>query len=564
MNKNLFSTIALTAFASMAFLTTQSCLHANESRAGDPALDTTSVNGWIVIGTDGKTHNDLMASTRDAGRGKNVLAWRIVRGGPLTVLAHPSSTTDFQTLEFDIWSSRDSVAAVQLEDIDHAKFHSPVPLSANSWKHVKLEPHDFKINDDSPVKKSRLEPEKLGNAFSFVELGLLLKAKEDNLLRFDNVRLSRAIVKGMESLPPVINRKLIVTKNVLIDHPVVIEPGGSLTITAPQAKIFSNIVVKGGSLAFNGTCINAEGRLAHDLSVKIIDGGKLSLKNAQWYAPFMSALDVAKGCRADFVKVRFNGSGLTTTLEPGATVQLSEVENPGEFVIPPGSRVTANASQGLLFWLMFNSENPTTIQFPSDKSIVKNWQAPEGSKIGLTVNNCRNTMWAIVSASGSTLKVERTKLRAVGLLISKPGPFVVSGVRNKSASPLPAGLSDRKLDLSNSFVETWNFYPCLEAQVSIENCIFGELMTFNKSKVKVERSICDATGGYIRSRQESSILLHNSTFACPVISDEKSRITVDNCKVNGAVTACGRSSIKVIGGRLASPPRSLDQARIEH
>ena len=80
--------------------------------------------------------------------------------------------------------------------------------------------------------------------------------------------------------------------------------------------------------------------------------------------------------------------------------------------------------------------------------------------------------------------------------------------------------SKRILRLVNTEVVTWNFYSSLHSKLSIENCIFGELLAFDSSSVIIENSICDGTGGYLGAVGNSSVIVIRSLISSQVIARE--------------------------------------------
>lgn len=562
MAKIRFSSIRKVRALSLSPLLALACAYLALTTVNAQTIDTKSTTGWLVVGSDGKHYPETISDSLNQDKGGKLLEWRVSRGLKAMALAKAVAITDLKSIDFDIWSKNDTLVAVQIEDQDKARFHAPVVLQGGKWKHVTLSPRDFKINDDSPVKKTAVQPEQLGNILSFIELGGALKAKDANVLRLDNLHLVRGNPAKAVSAPSVITKPVTINSNLTIDKPLDIRPGGKLTITAKQLTLRAPVTVDGGTLVINEARLSAEGRMPHDLSINVKNGGQIIMTNAVWLSSQMTSLNLENASSAEFNNVRFSGSGLTVELKPGNKVELKKVENLGEFVISPGARVNAYDSKGLLFWLIFNKENPTKIELPQEPS-VKDWLAPTSAKLDIHIRQSSNIMWGLVVDSGSKVHLNKNNLRAVGMLFTKPGNYAVTGIRNNSTAAFPASLVDRRVELSGSSVQSWNFYPSSRTNLSLSKCLFGELIAFGDGEANITDSTCDGSGGYIGAHHSSKVKLTNSVLQCPIVSFEQSQIILQSCQARSAVSASGQSKIRITSSSLADSPQKLDQAQIE-
>jgi hypothetical protein len=528
-------------------------------------IDTGNSTGWLVIGSDGKHYQDSLSESLSPDRGKKTLEWRVSRGLKAMALAKAVPISNLKSVEFDIWSKNNTLTAVQIEDQDRARFHAPIILTGGKWTHVMLTHRDFKINDDSPVKKTAVQPEQLGNILSFVELGRLLnakEAKEANILRLDNLRLVRGSEPKTVSAPSVVTKPETITENLTIDRPLEIRQGGKLTIAAKQVTLRAPITIDGGTLALNGARVRAEGRMPHDLAIKLKRGGKLTMTDSVWLSSYMTSLNLESASAAEFNNVRFSGSGFTVELKPGNKIDLHKVEDLGEFVIAPGAKISATDCRGLLFWLIFTKENPAAIVLPQE-SAVKNWLAPAAAKFAIQIRQSSNIMWGLVVDSGAQVRLNKTNLRAVGVLFTQPGRYEVSGIKNKSIQAFPTSLSDRSVDLGGSSVQSWNFYPSSKTHLKLSQSIFGELIAFGDGEATINDSTCDGSGGYIGAHDSSKVKLVNTLLQCPVVSFEQAQILLQSCKMKSTINASGKSKIEVLGGTMAEAPQKFDQAEVE-
>jgi hypothetical protein len=82
--------------------------------------ETSSTAAWIVLGIDGKPYHDSLSSQSRSESGRKVLEWRILRAKIIAALATGIATSNLRSV--DVWSKNNSLAAVQIEDVDKARF----------------------------------------------------------------------------------------------------------------------------------------------------------------------------------------------------------------------------------------------------------------------------------------------------------------------------------------------------------------------------------------------------------------------------------------------------------
>lgn len=144
-----------------------------------------STEGWLVwIVNTGQQANDKLTSSD---------GWLRLKydRSEFVLLAHMTPVTGLKELKVEIKSDVDAIIGFGVEDQDKARFHYPVQLTAGKETTVTIKPEDFKLNDDSPTKKDKLEPEKLGNGYLIADLGLFVGATGENTLHIWKVTISR-------------------------------------------------------------------------------------------------------------------------------------------------------------------------------------------------------------------------------------------------------------------------------------------------------------------------------------------------------------------------------------
>jgi hypothetical protein len=132
----------------LLILAVSSPTHGQETKRFE--FDTTA--GWVSVDLGGKPLSKGGVKTE-----KGRLSFSYERTGPALLVHYAALLTGLQTLSLHIRSVQPATLVTFVEDRDGAKFHAPTILKAGQWTRVKLSPKNFRLNDDSPVKKSRLD-----------------------------------------------------------------------------------------------------------------------------------------------------------------------------------------------------------------------------------------------------------------------------------------------------------------------------------------------------------------------------------------------------------------------
>ena len=175
MHANLKTGLVLTVVTGLSAI----ALAATEEFKGD------TTEGWMVW--------DLKANQQDNSKitsSEGSLHFKYDRAG-FVLLGHMRPVTDLKELKVVITSDADITVAFAVEDQDKARFHYPVELKAGKETTVTVKPEHFKPSDDSPTKKEKVEPARLGAGYALVDLGAFTGATGDNTLHIKQVTITR-------------------------------------------------------------------------------------------------------------------------------------------------------------------------------------------------------------------------------------------------------------------------------------------------------------------------------------------------------------------------------------
>jgi hypothetical protein len=217
---------------------------------------------------------------------------------------------------------------------------------------------------------------------------------------------------------------------------------------------------------------------------------------------------------------------ITTGMSGNGTASITSTETPGEFLCLGKNNLQFSNCDFLLMWLVLPDSSIVDVSLPDD-SLLIGWHFEEGDSgvsgipYSLSIDSCTNVLWGLISMSGSDGTFRDTKFRTSGLFFSEPDSITVSNITNNSTHTNDLiNVLDRSLRMINTEVQTWNFYPAQNSNITVQNCIFGELLALDSSNVLIENSICDGTGGYLGAVGNSFLVVVRSLISSQVISRE--------------------------------------------
>lgn len=215
---------------------------------------------------------------------------------------------------------------------------------------------------------------------------------------------------------------------------------------------------------------------------------------------------------------------ITVGLLEDSQAHISDTKTPGEFLCFGRNTLNFEKSDFLLYWIVLFDTSRVLASLPVD-SLVTNWTFSsdepdvEGIPYTVSIDSCTQVMWGLISRSDSDGEFSNTQFRTAGLMFNKPDSIVAGNITNESKHVDDViSIPDRNLRLINSEVRTWNFYPSDQAIVTINNSVTGEVLAQDSSRVHINNSIIDGSGGYLGGMNKTFTIVHRSMASCQVIS----------------------------------------------
>lgn len=516
--------------------------------------------------TDGFSLTDFTGTpprgaTLSAQKGSLVLEQDRAR---LAAVLHATLLTELCDLRITVASTAAIPLAILVPDRDGARWIHVAAVPAGKPTVVSARPEDFRLADDSPVRKDRMEPDRLGFGYVLFDAGFLQGASGQGKVRIDRIEIER------RDLPTacgdwVVDSPVRVDASTMRRGSVVVKRGGELVIDAPRFVLEGDLKVVGGSVTIDGGVWVQPQAYNHQRRINVKDGGRFRFTHALSITHFPLSLEIGNGCEYVTEATEQIG-GMTASLGETARVTCEGASGINEFVIPAGARCDFRGSTFLILWLALGPNLQGDASLPNGAH-VDSWEAGAGHAVSVT--DCSDVKFCVVSNPGARGQVVDSDVYGAGLLF--PGgddtvgsaPVTVRGlIDGERVESLHIDAPDRDLTFARTKVEAWNVYPAGNANVTIDRCTFGETLAFGESHEEVLDSTCDGRGGYFGAQDRSSITARNCTIQSLVVARDGATIVLMDCRVEGEVRAAGTSSIRLVrtsvtGAKVAEPGATI-------
>lgn len=553
-------------------------LLARVSQPRSPALgletheDETSVacdrlDGWALFNPGGRPPEGKLSITRIPGtfrEGAGAVEYRYTRTpGHVDLLGTSVLLTSLRTIELDVWSQVATTLIVGFEDRDGATFHATIDLAAGKWQRASVGVRDFRLNDDSQVKKPGVDPRRLGLGVALADLGPVIGARGPNVLRISFMKITRDPLRVVQ-MPPALDRQTLkIAESGYGRGHAVVRNGGALNIAAPRFGLSGNVAVDAGAFVVQGCALSLHGRYAHELGIAGTHGAVIRFADAVVSAQFPSGISLADRSTLEIARTEFGEAGLTVDVQNGCAVALRGAKNPGEFILSPGSRIDVDDCEAVLLWLASGPGRLAAVAVP-DGQMVHAWSSPAGSAAQITLRRSRGILWGLISQRGSDVVVERSKLVAVGVHFSGSAKEVISGIKNRQpTSNFTLSVSDRKLKVLRSEVGAWNFYAAEHSEITLQDSTFGEGFASQSARLTVQRCTCDGSGGYVRAEGRGIMEVDRSRLVPDVVATDEATLLLRDCIVEGSIRASGRANVRLVNTKVAGAVERYDGAVVE-
>ncbi len=515
-------------------------------------IDCATTEAWSLTDFAGGVPAGATLSTNE---GK--LALQYPRG-TLSPLVHAVSLTEFREIRLTLHSAKDVTIALGFSDRDGAAFHFSFDLKAGEWTPIAAKARDFRLNDDSPVRKTALDTKRLGTGYVILDAGAFLGAEGENTLLIDKVEIDRRTL-ARETGDWIVAAKSEVSESVVREGDLVVKKGAHLKITAPRFALRGNVTVENAVLEFSGGTVHFPQRFNHELKITVSGKSRLIFRHVFFVTHYPISLDLRDAAVLEIDDSEFQG-GLTCDSQTTCKIRLHRALTPGEFILWPGTEISVTDSDFVILWFGLGENLKGKFSVPSGEK-VDDWISGHGHQA--RVRNSTRMLFCVISNAGSDGTIEETEIYSAGLYFASDSRVALKDLHNtKVVKDFRLESDDRKLRFRNAKVAAWNFYANERARLTVERCTFGEALAFGDGRMEIRNSACDGTGGYVGTEGRSEIRLVRCKIACLVIARDESTLILEDCEISGAVRATGKGTVRLVRCKTSGPIETDGEGRV--
>jgi hypothetical protein len=143
-------------------------------------------------------------------------------------------------------------------------------------------------------------------------------------------------------------------------------------------------------------------------------------------------------------------------------------------------------------------------------------------------------------------------------MFNDPDSIIVRNITNSSHySDVIIDVSDRFLHLIDTDVQTWNFYAFRNSKITVQNCIFGEMITSDSADAFIDNSVCDGSGGHLEASGTSTIIVFRSIINSQILSRDFSVLAGLNSAFMGTeIVSNNFSVIAILNTQFLTNPKT--------
>jgi hypothetical protein len=193
-------------------------------------------------------------------------------------------------------------------------------------------------------------------------------------------------------------------------------------------------------------------------------------------------------------------------------------------------------SGALWVWVEF-PEGSEAAYTPPMPGFVADWSFPPQDSTGIhqtvQLERCEAQLWPMLVREGSRLElrdIPEDNWVVVGLHLFESTE--VEELRNQTRyEDVELEIGGHSIRLVDASIDTWNLYPQGNALVRVYDSILGEILSMGSPQVVVDNTTIDGTGGFLGTRDRSTMVLANSTVTCTVEAAQDSTLELHHSVV---------------------------------
>ena len=370
-----------------------------------------------------------------------------------------------------------------------------------------------------------------------------MKVSGARWLWFGLVALSAVVVHAAD--PWIITGDVVLTEPVEVSD-VIIVGGGSLTVRdvpEPGLQVAGNVWVIGdGRLRLEGSTIRFLSTYHGQYALVGIDDARIEVVGCDYRIPSRVQHGLVVGGEAELVVEETDFDDVQLVASDTSHLLARRLNGSPEVIVQNDARmeladIPRDPDAGRVWvWVEFPRDSVAEYS-PPMPGFVDYWTFPPTGAVGIrqsvVMERCETLLWPMLVRDRSRLTlrdIAEDNWVVVGLHM--PLSATVVGLQNGVLhQDTTLDLSDRELRLVDSSIDTWNLYPEEEAVVEVRDSLLGEILSFQNSRVRMERSSIDGSGGFFGARDGSHIRAFDCSFTTTIEAAQDSTIELHSCDV---------------------------------
>jgi hypothetical protein len=366
------------------------------------------------------------------------------------------------------------------------------------------------------------------------------------------------------------DQSLTITRDTRIDGNIILLNRAALNLRAGTLTVTGRIyLLDNTALTSDGATLSLEQAFAYDSGLYVTGNALVDFRNTHIRAANRSfGVGMAGTARVAYSNVSVDNGFCTWAIDGSSTATLTNVTNAGEFLLLGASRADITRSSTVLFWLVLprGSTIDTTLPAPGNVpsfSLTPTTPWASGIPYSATISDCSDVSFGIMARSGSSSTIRNSTLRGVGTLFDDD-TVTITGLANDTR------LADSTFNWGsithrfvNTAVRTWNFYSYGSSSVTLNSCVFGELLAAENGRATISGSICDGTGGYIGAAGDSTVFFVSSAnLSQTIVSERGLLVAAESALIGADVFARDDSVLALVNTTTRRAPGIRDGATL--
>jgi len=356
---------------------------------------------------------------------------------------------------------------------------------------------------------------------------------------------------------------VIITGDYYLDGDVYILNNGILNLDQANFQMDGDIFIMGhGHLNVQGGIFTIIQEYIYEHDAILAENAAITFSGIEFHSSNQSwSIGMTDSSQYTLENTEIADGFITTGLMAASNATITNTDTAGEFLCFGDNSIDFRDCDFILMWMVLPDSSVVDAALPVDSPLndftfSEDESGIENIPYTVTIDNCTNVNWGLISITGSDAVFRDSDFRAVGLLFNDPDSIVVRNLSNDSNhADDVVDVPDRNLRLINSHVQTWNLYASTISNITVSNCVFGEMLTQDSSRAFITNSVCDGTGGYLGAFNQSFMLIAGSLIKSQVISRHSAVLVSASSGLLGSEIDADETSIMFLANstRFAEP-----------